>query len=120
MLFIVLNMFTKTGPQINFDIAQSSWLFATPWTAAHQAPLSMKFSRQGYWSGSPFPSPGDLLNPGIEPGSPALQADSLPTELQGKPPSNDRLQMLRIFLKSVTFSEESSRGSSKLCGAIIV
>ena len=44
----------------------------------------MGFSRQGYWSGLPFPSPGDLPNPGIEPGSPALQADSLPTELQGK------------------------------------
>ena len=85
MLFIVLNMFTKTGPQINFDIAQSSRLFATPWTAAHQAPLSMKFSRQGYWRGLPFPSPGDLPNPGIEPRSPVLQADSLPTELQGKP-----------------------------------
>ena len=42
----------------------------------------MEFSRQEYWSGSPFPSPGDLPNPGIEPGSPALQADSLPTELQ--------------------------------------
>ena len=54
----------------------------TPWTAAHQAPLSMRFSRQRYWSGLPFPSPGDLPNPGIEPGSPALQADSLPTELQ--------------------------------------
>ena len=50
---------------------------------SHQAPLSMIFSRQGYWSGSPFPSPGDLPNPGIELGSPALQADSLPTELQG-------------------------------------
>ena len=49
------------------------------------SPLSMRFSRQGYWSGLPFPSPGDLPNPGIEPGSPALQADSLPTELQGKP-----------------------------------
>ena len=57
----------------------------TPWTAAHQAPVSMRFSRQGYWSGLPFPSPGDLPNPGIEPGTPALQADSLPTELQGKP-----------------------------------
>ena len=57
---------------------------ATPWTAAHQAPLSMRFSRQGYCSGLPFPSLGDLPNPGIEPGSPALQADSLPTELQGK------------------------------------
>ena len=59
-------------------------LFATPWTLAHQAPQSMRFSRQGYWSGSPFPSLGDLPNPGIAPGSPALQADSLPTELQGK------------------------------------
>ena len=48
--------------------------FATPWTAAHQAPLSMGFSRQGYWSGLSFPSPGDLPDPGIEPRSPALQA----------------------------------------------
>ena len=55
-------------------------LFATPWTVAHQAPLSMEFSRQEYWSGSPFPSSGYLLNPGIEPGSSALQADSLPSE----------------------------------------
>ena len=50
-----------------------------------QAPLPMGFSRQEYRSGLPFPSPGDLPNPGIEPRSPALQADSLPTELQGKP-----------------------------------
>ena len=57
---------------------------ATLWTVAHQAPLSMEFSRQEYWSGLPFPSPGDLPDPGIEPGSPALQADSLPTKLQGK------------------------------------
>ena len=47
-------------------------LFATPWTAAYQAPLSMGFYRRQYWSGSPFPSPGDLPNPGIEPRSPAL------------------------------------------------
>ena len=60
-------------------------LFVTPWTAVHQAPLSLGFSRQEYWRGLPFPSPGDLSNPGIEPGSPALQAGSLPTELQGKP-----------------------------------
>ena len=60
-------------------------LSASPWTAAHQAPLSMRFSRQGYWTGLPFPSPGDRPNPGIKPGSPALQADSLLTELQGKP-----------------------------------
>ena len=58
--------------------------FATPWTVAYQAPLSMGLSRQEYWSGLPFPSPGDIPNPGIEPGSPALQADSLPTELPGK------------------------------------
>ena len=56
----------------------------TPWTAAHQAPRFMRFSRQGYWSGLPFPSPGDLPNPGIEPVSPALQADSLLTELKVK------------------------------------
>ena len=61
-------------------------LFAAPWTGAHQAPLSMEFSRKEYWSGLPFPSPGDLPNPGIEPGCPALQADSLPTEPLGKPP----------------------------------
>ena len=52
------------------------------WTAARQVPLSIRFSRQEYWSGWPFPSLADLPNPGIEPGSPALQADSLPSELQ--------------------------------------
>ena len=55
-------------------------LFVTPWTVAYQAPLSMGFSRQEYWSELPFPSPGDLPNPGIEHGSPALQADTLPSE----------------------------------------
>ena len=53
-----------------------------PWTVAHQGPLSMEFSRQEYWSGLPFPSPGDLPDPGIEPRSPALQVDSLPSEPQ--------------------------------------
>ena len=60
------------------------WLFATPWTVAYQAPPSLGFSRQEYWSGLPFPSPGDLPNPGIEPGSPTLQADALPSEPPGK------------------------------------
>ena len=60
-------------------------LFATPQTIAHQAPLFKGFSRQEYWSGLLFPSPGDLPYPGIKPGSPALQADSLPTEPPGKP-----------------------------------
>ena len=54
-------------------------LFAISWTLACQAPLSMKFSRQEYWSGLPFPTPGDLPNPGIEPRSPTLQADYLPS-----------------------------------------
>ena len=58
---------------------------ATLWTVAHQAPLSIGFSRQKYWSGLPFPSPEGLSDPGIEPRSPALQIGSEPTELQGKP-----------------------------------
>ena len=59
-------------------------LFATPWTVAYQAPPFMGFSRQEYWSGLPFPSPGDLPDPGIEPRSPALQADALTSEPPGK------------------------------------
>ena len=58
-------------------------LFVTPWIIAHQAPLSIGLSRREYWSGLPFPSPQELPNPGTEPGSPALQTDSLPSELQG-------------------------------------
>ena len=60
-------------------------LFATLWTVAYQAPPSMGFSRQEYWSGLPFPFPGDLPDPGIEPRSPALQAYSLPSEPPGSP-----------------------------------
>ena len=62
------------------------WLFATPWTVTYQASLSMGFSRQEYWSGLPFPSPGDLSDPGIELGCPALEADALTSEPPGKPP----------------------------------
>ena len=58
-------------------------LFATPWTVAYQAPPSLEFSRQEYWSGLPFSSPGDLRNPGIKPGSPTMQADALPSEPPG-------------------------------------
>ena len=57
----------------------------TPWTVAHQAPPSTGFSRQEYWSGLPFPFPGDLPDPGIEPRSPELQADTLTSEPPGKP-----------------------------------
>ena len=60
-------------------------LFAAPWTVAYQAPPSMEFSGQECWSGLPFPSPGDLPDPGIEPRSPTLQADTLPSEPPGKP-----------------------------------
>ena len=62
------------------------WLLATTWTGAYQAPPSMGFSRQEYWSGVPLPSPGNLLSPGIKPGSPAFQADTLTSEPPGKPP----------------------------------
>ena len=60
------------------------WLFTIPWTVAYQNPLSMGFSRQKYWSGVPFPSPGDPPNPGIGPRSPSLQADALPLSHQGR------------------------------------
>ena len=71
-------------------VAKSGPTLATPWTVACQAPLFMGFSRQEYWNGLPFPSPGDLPDPGIEPGSPALQADALPSELLGKPLTGDK------------------------------
>ena len=61
-------------------VANSCPTLGTPWTVAHQAPLSMGFYRQQYWSGLPFPSTGDLPSPGIKPGSPVLQVDSLSTE----------------------------------------
>ena len=65
--------------QIYFTCCQAANIadsFVTPWTVAPQATLSLGFSRQEYWSGLPFPSPGDIPNPGAEPGSPELQADS--------------------------------------------
>ena len=68
-------------------MAKSCPTLATPWTIAHQAPLSMGFSGQEYWIGLTCPPPGDLPYPEIEPVSPALQADSLPTESPGKHPS---------------------------------
>ena len=81
----------QMGPNQTSKLLYSKWsslscvrLFVTPWTVAYHAPLSVGFSRQEYWSGLPFPSPGDLPNPGIEPGSPALQADALSSEPPGK------------------------------------
>ena len=65
-------------------------ILAPLWNVDHQAPLSMGFSRQEYWTGLPSPSPEDLPDPGIECWSPALQVDSLPTELEGKPDIEER------------------------------
>ena len=72
----------RTVPSVNSP--SRVWLLATPWTVAHQALLSMEFSRQEYWSGLPFPSPRDFPDPGIEPEFPALQADPLPSKSPGK------------------------------------
>ena len=83
-------------------------LFSTSWTVAHQTPLSTGFSGQEYWSGLSFPSPGDLPDPQIEPGSPALQADSLWFEPPAKP------------LESRTDSGQSQRLTSKLGAGVLV
>ena len=107
LIFKALVSFAKLlEPPVHCMFISSSWtkcaevkslshvqLFATPWTAASQAPLSMGFSRQQYWSGLPFPSPGDLPDSGIEPRSPALQAGALPS----KPPR--KLQMISAALQ---------------------
>ena len=77
-------------------------LFATPWTVAHQAPPSLGFSRQEYWSGLPFPSLGDLPHPGIEPRSPALQADALTSEPPGKP-----IWYITLFYKTNIYKQTS-------------
>ena len=78
-------------------------LFETPWAVAYQASLSMGFSRQGYWRGLSFPSPGDLPNPGIEPRSPTLQADALPSE----PPRKPTARKMSVY-------QNITRDSSKL------
>ena len=81
-LFSVLHILNMMSiKKVKVKSLSCVWLFATPWTVAYQAPPSMGFSRQEYWSGLPFPSPGDLPDPGIEPGSSAFQADALTSEL---------------------------------------
>ena len=75
-------------------------LFVTPWTVAHRAPASMGFFRQEYWSGVPCPPPGDLPNPGIEPRSPALQADALLPEPSGKSDQNDQEEQLKYLISN--------------------
>ena len=86
-LFLSLSLFLLWLFKLKFKSSQIGLVvklcltLMTPWTVARQTPLSMGFPRQEYWSGLPFPSPEDLPNPEIEPRCPALQVDSLPTEL---------------------------------------
>ena len=84
----------KINYESESEVAQSCLTLWDPWTVAHQTLLSMGFSRQEYWSGLPFPSPGDLPYPGIEPRSPTLQADTLTSVPPGKP-LNTKIQSLR-------------------------
>ena len=87
---IVKDVYQFLQSVVKVKLLSCAWLFSTPWTVAHQAPLSMEFSRQEYWSELPFPSPGDRPNPGIKPRSPTLQADTLPSLPLGKSPSRGR------------------------------
>ena len=81
----VNNLLVPWRSEVEVKLLSHVRLFATPWTVAYQASQSMEFSRQDYWSGLPFASPEDLHDPGIEPTSPALQADALLSEPPGKP-----------------------------------
>ena len=79
--------------------------FAIPWIVAYQIPASMGFSRQEYWSGLAFPSPGDLPDPGIEPRSPALWADTFPSEPPGKSIGPKILSISNLYYPWVADSE---------------
>ena len=112
-MFFIINI-SMTSLWKSFSCVQ---FFVTPWTVAYQPPLSMELSRQGYWSGLPFPSPGDLPHPGIEPRSPTLQADALPSEPRGKPKLPSILWGLRevrkLQMKSLKLAETGSWSWSK-------
>ena len=90
LCYLLLGRKVMTNLKVNVKSLSRVRLFATPWTVAHQAPLSMGFSRQEYWSGLPFPSPGYLPDPGIQPRSLALQADAFTSEPPGKPHDQPR------------------------------
>ena len=94
-----VNQWGKKSGSVSCSVLSDS--FTTPWTVARQAPLSMGFSRQEYWSGLPFPSPGDLSNSGIKPRSPALQVDSSPS-VPGKPKLIE-LQNTQLACKSLSY-----------------
>ena len=89
-------------------------LFAPPWTVAHQAPPSMEFSRQEYWGGLPFPSPGNLPGPGIEPGSPALWADALVSLPPGSPIQSEVSQKEKNkYCILMTYMESRGNGTNE-------
>ena len=94
----VLDFLTWLSTKVKVKSLSRVGLFATLWTIAHQALLSMGFSRQDYWSGLPFPSPGDLPDPGIEPRSPALEADALTSEPPGRQWMWQREKMKRVLI----------------------
>ena len=98
-------MYTPVVVQLTAKLCPT---LTTPWTAACQAPLSIGFSRQEQWSGLPFPSPEDLPYPGIKPGSPALQAESLLTELPGNP-----MYILRFVYTVCTYQTEAQLSDQK-------
>ena len=91
-------VYLKLKIKVKVKLLSHVWLFVTPWTVAYQAPPSMGFSRQEYWSGLPFPSPRDLPDPGIKPRSPALEAKSLPSQPPG------RWYILSLKLISINFN----------------
>ena len=97
--YVLYEQGVATVIRVKVKVTQCVQLFETPWT---------EFSRPEYWSRRPFPSPGDLPNPGIKPRSPALQADSLPAEPQGKP-KNTGVGSLSL-LQGIFLTEESNRG----------
>ena len=112
--FLLFHLFIHSfSKQVKVKSLSRGQLFATPWGVAHQDPLSMGFSRQEYWSGLSFPSPGDLPDPGIEPGSPALQADALPSEPPGKQTSSEHKLCARHCI--ATKVENDTDRSKGLC-----
>ena len=101
----------KRKVRVRMLVAQSCLTFVTPWTVGCQAPLSMGFPRQEYWSGLQFPSPGDLPDPGTEPRS-ALQADSSPSEPLGKPPINSVFEYARMRFSHILDCYSNSNNQS--------
>ena len=127
--YVILPMWSSNVllPKVKVKSLSRVRLFVTQWTIAYQVPLSVGFSRQEYWSGLPFPSPGDLPDPGIEPGSPVSRADSLPSEPPGKvsptlwvltrvgqawTEESDRLQSMRSQRVAHNWSNLAQHGTS--------